>query len=125
MSIAKSILLLALAAALANYAVDCSAMNTPEQAMQCCGSMPCPPHHGNSEDCCKSMPSMHALFVQPAACAAHSTALFVLGILPAQFSIMTAVDLWRWNRLTTDEHSWTLMREQSEDKVESAAWDEA
>jgi hypothetical protein len=90
MSIAKSILLLALAAALANYAVDCSAMNTPEQAMQCCGSMPCPPHHGDSEDCCKSMPSMHAPFVQPAASAAHSTALVVLGILSAQFGIMTA-----------------------------------
>src|SRR5229473_3319462 len=77
MSIAGSILLLALAAALANYAVDCSAVNTPEQAMQCCGSMPCPPHHGSSEDCCKSMPSMHAPFVQPAASAAHSTAIQV------------------------------------------------
>jgi len=67
MSIAKPILLLALAAALANYAVDCSAMNTPEQAMQCCGSMPCPPHHGDSEDCCKTMPSAQALNMLPAA----------------------------------------------------------
>jgi hypothetical protein len=87
MRFGKSVLLLAFAAALATYAVECSAMNTPEQAMQCCGSMPCPPHHGNSEDCCKTMPSMHAPFLQPAAGPAVSAVHLVLEILPAQRSI--------------------------------------
>jgi len=67
MRFGKSILLLALAAVLATYAVDCSAMNTPEQAMQCCGSMPCSPHHGNSEDCCKTMTSARTPNLLPAA----------------------------------------------------------
>jgi len=87
MRFGKSILFLALAAVPASYAVDCSAMNTREQAMHCCGSMPCPPHHGNSEDCCKTMPSMHAPFVQSAAGPAVSAVHLVLGILPAQYSI--------------------------------------
>jgi hypothetical protein len=65
MCFGKSIALLALAGAIATYAVDCSAMNTPEQAMNCCGTMPCPPRHGNSEECCKAMPSVQAPFMQP------------------------------------------------------------
>src|SRR5713101_2454307 len=67
MRLGKTFLLVAIATALASYAVDCSAMNTPEQAMHCCGSMPCTPHHGNSEDCCKTMPSAQTLNMLPAA----------------------------------------------------------
>ncbi len=48
-----------LAAAFAAYAFDCGATTTPEEAMQCCDTMPCPPHsHEHSQDCC-------APFVQP------------------------------------------------------------
>jgi hypothetical protein len=62
----KPILMLALGVALATYALDCGAMTTPEQAMQCCSSMPCAPHGHDGQDCCKNMPSMHAPFVQSA-----------------------------------------------------------
>jgi len=55
-----------LVVALAAYAFDCGAMTTPEQAMQCCASMPCAPHGHDGQNCCKSMPSMHAPFVQSA-----------------------------------------------------------
>jgi hypothetical protein len=44
MRFAKPILLAALAVALAAYAFDCGALGTPEQAMQCCNSMPCSSH---------------------------------------------------------------------------------
>jgi hypothetical protein len=64
--------MVALLVALAAYALDCGAMTTPEQAMQCCSSMPCAPHGHDGQDCCKSMPSMHAPFVQTSA--AHSAA---------------------------------------------------
>jgi hypothetical protein len=103
MRFGKSVLLLAFAAALATYAVDCSAMNTPEQAMQCCGSMPCPPHHGNSEDCCKTMPSMHASLEQPAAAPSVSTAHVVLGILPTQYSITNTG--FSANHVTANSHA--------------------
>lgn len=56
--------MLALVVALAAYALDCGAMTTSEQAMQCCASMPCAPHGHDGQDCCKDMPSMHAPFVQ-------------------------------------------------------------
>lgn len=66
MHLFKPILMLALVVALAAYALDCGAMTTPEQAMQCCNSMPCAPHGHDGQDCCKDMPSMHAPFVQSA-----------------------------------------------------------
>ena len=71
--------------------------------MQCCQSMPCTPHHGNSEDCCKTMPSMHAPFVQPAATPAVSAVHIVLGILPAHYSI-TNID-FSANRLAANSHA--------------------
>jgi hypothetical protein len=64
MRLFRPILMLALVVALAAYALDCGAMTTPEQAMQCCSSMPCAPHGHDGQDCCKDMPSMHAPFVQ-------------------------------------------------------------
>jgi hypothetical protein len=33
--------------------------------MQCCKSMPCSPQGHAGQDCCNTMPSMHAPFVQP------------------------------------------------------------
>src|SRR3984957_6510688 len=53
-----------LAVALGAYAFDCEAATTPEQAMQCCKSMHCSSHGHHGQDCCKTMPAMHAPFVQ-------------------------------------------------------------
>lgn len=76
MAFARSILIAVLVVALAAYAFDCGAMTTSEQAMECCASMPCAPHGHDGQDCCKSMPSMHAPFVQPSPVhiAAHALA---------------------------------------------------
>ena len=63
MRLAKPILLAVLTVALAAYAFDCGA-TTPEQAMACCNSMPCSSHGHHGQDCCKTMPAMHAPFVQ-------------------------------------------------------------
>ncbi len=103
MRFGKSILLLAFGAALGSYAADCSAMNTPEQAMHCCGSMPCPAHRGNSEDCCKTMPSMHAPFVPPAAAPGVSFAQLVLGILPAHGPITSTASTA--NQVSANSHA--------------------
>src|SRR5713226_2043269 len=65
MRLAKPIFLAVLVVALAAYAFDCSAATTPEQAMQCCNSMPCSSHGHHAQDCCKTMAAMHAPFVQP------------------------------------------------------------
>src|ERR1700737_354950 len=52
--------------ALVAYVVDCSAMATPDEAMQCCDTMPCSSHsHGQAQDCCKAMSSTHVPFVRP------------------------------------------------------------
>jgi hypothetical protein len=65
------LLLAVLAVTLLAYAFDCGAAITPEQAMQCCNSMPCSSQGHHGQDCCKTMPSLHATFGQP---------LFVQGI---------------------------------------------
>ena len=65
MWLAKRVLLVAVAVALATYALDCVGMNTAQQAMQCCDSMPCPSHHHRGQDCCKTMPATRAAFDQP------------------------------------------------------------
>lgn len=66
MRFARTFLMAVLAVALAAYAFDCgAAMATPEQAMQCCNSMPCSSSSHQGQDCCKTMPAMHAPFVQP------------------------------------------------------------
>jgi hypothetical protein len=64
MRLVKPILLIAVSLAIAEYATDCGAMTTPEQAMQCCNSMPCSSQGHHGQDCCKTMPAMHAPFVQ-------------------------------------------------------------
>jgi hypothetical protein len=83
MRLVKPILLAALAAALTVYAFDCDAATTPEQAMQCCDSMSCSSHGHHAQDCCKTMPSMHAPFVQPSSAHGVSTAPLVFAVLPA------------------------------------------
>jgi len=64
MRLAKPILLTALGVFLSLYAFDCGGMTTPDQAMECCKSMPCSSGSHSDQDCCKTMPSMHAPFVQ-------------------------------------------------------------
>jgi hypothetical protein len=70
MHFSKPTLVLVVAVAVMVYAFDCSAMSTPDEAMQCCNSMPCSPHGHQGQDCCATMPSMHAPFVK--ASAVHS-----------------------------------------------------
>ena len=72
---------------LAAYVSDCDSMATPEQAMRCCNSMPCSSQGHQGQDCCKTMPSMHAPFVQPATVHAGFS-LNVLAVLPASVESM-------------------------------------
>jgi hypothetical protein len=66
MKFAKAVLVALVVLFLAAYAMDCDSMATREQAMQCCNSMPCSSQtHHDGQDCCKTMPSMHAPFVAP------------------------------------------------------------
>jgi hypothetical protein len=91
MHLAKPILLLVLAAAMASYAMDCGAMLTVEQAMQCCDTMPCATHGSDhSQECCKTMPSMHTSFVQPAARGLSFSLVFV-ALLPG-FDVTQPLD---------------------------------
>jgi hypothetical protein len=73
----------ALAVALAAYAFDCGAATTPEQAMQCCKSMPCSSHGQHSQDCCKTMSMTHAPFVQPSSVHGISFSPVVFAVMPA------------------------------------------
>src|SRR5215472_11662951 len=82
MRFAKPTLVAVIAVLLAAYAFDCDSMMTPEQTMDCCNSMPCSSQGHHGQDCCKTMPSMHAPFVQPTT--VHAGFSFdVLAVLPA------------------------------------------
>ena len=59
----KSVLFVVMMIALAAYAIDCGAMTTPDEAMQCCKSIPCHSHGQDSGDCCKTMTAQHVLFL--------------------------------------------------------------
>jgi hypothetical protein len=65
MTLLRPILVALIACALAGYAVDCAPMASSDEAMQCCGSMPCDPTN-QSHDCCKRMVSADASTVLPA-----------------------------------------------------------
>jgi hypothetical protein len=84
MRLARAIFTALLVAGLAAYSLDCSAASTPDEAMQCCDSMPCPHQSdGASQNCCQNMPSLHAPFVQPHAIDMASHAPVILAVLPA------------------------------------------
>ena len=83
MRLAKPIFLTVLAITLAAYAFDCGAAATPEKALQCCNSMPCSSHGHHAQDCCKTMPTMHAPFVQPSSMHGVSYSPLVFTVLPA------------------------------------------
>jgi len=74
------VLIAVLTVALAGYALDGVGMTTPEQAMQCCNSMRCPSHGHHGQDCCKSMPSVHAAFGQPSSMQGVSFSFIALGM---------------------------------------------
>jgi hypothetical protein len=94
MRFAKPILVAVMGIALAVYAFDCYAMATPEAAMQCCDSMPCSSHGAErSQDCCKTMASSHATFVQPHAVQGAPFAPVLVAVLPAVHEDQ-GVDSW-------------------------------
>jgi hypothetical protein len=82
MRFVRAILTALLVAALAAYSLDCFAASTPDEAMQCCDSMPCPQHDG-SQDCCQTMPSLQAPFVQPHSVDTTSHPLVPVALLAA------------------------------------------
>lgn len=64
---AKTILLLAVAAVLLLYSLDCFSPGSADaQAMECCATMPCTPAN-HSHDCCKNMASGPTRGVLPTA----------------------------------------------------------
>jgi|SRR5215472_9682719 len=98
MWLARQLLVVAMTLALATYALDCLGVTTPEQAMQCCNSMRCPSHHHSGQDCCRTMPAMHAAIGQPTSINSISPSLFVHGaVLPSAVfeSINSSVRLIR------------------------------
>src|SRR5213076_739767 len=66
---------------LAAYVLDCSGTTTPAEAMKCCQSIPCS-SSGHSQECCETMPQMHAPFVQPSSAHAPSSTLDLIAVLP-------------------------------------------
>jgi hypothetical protein len=83
MRFARQILAALFVVALAAYALDCGAAMTPEQAMQCCQSTPCSSQAHHEQDCCKTMPGMHAPFVPPSSLPGVSSSYAVVAVLPA------------------------------------------
>src|ERR1700674_3987194 len=83
MPLARPFCVVMLVAALGAYALDCEAAATPEQAMQCCDSMHCSSHGHHGQDCCKTMPTMHAPFVQPSSVHGTSFSHVVFAVVPA------------------------------------------
>ncbi len=83
MRLAKPIFLAVLVVALAAYALDCGAATNPQQAMDCCKSMPCSSHGHHAQDCCKAMQAMRAPFVQPSSAHGASFSPLVFAVLPA------------------------------------------
>jgi hypothetical protein len=83
MGFARHVLLAVLSFAVAAYASDCGGITTPEQAMQCCNSMRCSSHHHHGQECCKTMPAMHAALGQPSSVQGLSFSSVALGLVRA------------------------------------------
>jgi hypothetical protein len=76
-------------------------MVSPDDAMKCCDSMPCPSHnHDAAQDCCKSMAAMHGPFIQPSAQTLSISAVFIAVVPsvsqahPAEFSFGVVAAHW-------------------------------
>lgn len=83
MRFGKATFVAALAVALTAYAFDCGGMTTPQQAMQCCKSMPCSSRGHRGQDCCKTMPAMRSPFVQSPSVYGTGFSLNAMAVLPA------------------------------------------
>jgi len=83
MRFGRAVFMAALTVVLTVYAFDCGGMTTPEQAMRCCDRMPCSSQGHHGQDCCKTMPAMHAPFVQPPSVHRTGFSLNALAVLPA------------------------------------------
>jgi hypothetical protein len=83
MHLLKPMLLTMMVIAFAAYAFDCSAMSTPDEAIECCNTMPCSAHNPeHNQECCKTMPSMHAPFLQSASSHSPTLAPVFVAVLP-------------------------------------------
>src|SRR5215472_18389957 len=85
---ARQVIMTMLGIALAVYALVCAGMATREQAMQCCDSMPCSSQSNHGQDCCKTMPAMHAPFVKPASMPAFAS---LISVQPALVPVIRSV----------------------------------
>src|SRR5271169_5955252 len=83
MQFVKTIFLALLVVGLATFAFDCGATMTPDQAMQCCNSMPCSSHGHDGQECCKTMPSMRAPYVQTSSVRGPSFSPVLASMLPS------------------------------------------
>jgi hypothetical protein len=81
MGFARQVLLAVVTLAVAAYASDCGGMTTPEQAMQCCNSMRCSSHGHHGQECCKTMPAIHAALGQPSSAQRISFSPVALGLV--------------------------------------------
>jgi hypothetical protein len=93
MRVGRLILAVFVATALVAYVFDCSGTTTPAEAMKCCKSMPCSSSR-HSQECCETMPQMHAPFVPSPS--AHRVSLTtdliaVLSLLPEALRSGSAV----------------------------------
>lgn len=84
MRLAKTVLLTAVVVVLSTYAVDCSAMVTPMQMMQCCRTMHCNHHQGNQQNCCQTMSSTHSPFVKTIKIEAPAVPALLVAMVPSQ-----------------------------------------
>jgi hypothetical protein len=87
----RSILVATLTLVLSAWVSDCPWLTSPDAAMDCCQSMPCP-SHGKSQDCCKIMPSLHPPFLQSQPLHHVSFLPTVVAVMPA-FAEMSPADL--------------------------------
>lgn len=88
MRFARTVLLMVVVVALATCGLDCLAMTTPEQAMQCCNTMPCAPNGHHGQDCCKTMPSVQTAL--PQSSPGHTISLADAGtVIAGEFGLPT------------------------------------
>lgn len=104
MRLAKPALMLVTILALAAYGLDCPLTSTPDEAMQCCDTMACSHGHEHSGDCCRTMPSVHAPFVQAGSAQCARIALAQFAVLAAMNS-SASVDLSTHPILTVHSHA--------------------
>ena len=83
MVFARRVLLAVLTVTVGAYASDCGGMTTPEQAMQCCNSMRCSSHGHHGQECCKTMPAIHAAVGQSPSVQGISFSPIAIGVVRA------------------------------------------